>query len=437
MKVIPEPIAELREPSQYLQEVLATPPRWIVRWGQVGVFILLIILLLLGWFIRYPDRISGKLLITTLNPPIGVVAQTNGYLMDLLVKDHNGVEAGEVLAVIQNAARYEDVIQLQETLQILNASNPITTFLDSLLFPAFQLGDMQEYYSKFLTAWSAYQQYLRLNSHYQHRLSINAQIEQYQQLLTQKQTEQELLNRKSQLVEKDFLRNKELYATQAIAEKTLEISEQQWLEAKFAAESVSSELLQIQLAMGQLRHKQQILAIQHFQRENELHSTLLSALDNLHAVLSQWEQRYLLRATQAGKVSLFNFESPNQYVHVLDTVMFILPENEEPIFGRLLVPVQNFGKVQIDQRVAVYLDNYPYEEYGTLSARVEDFSDLPQQGFYRVIISFPEGLRTHYGNMIPAQQHLQGKAEIITEDRRLIERLFDKLRVNLLTKNIL
>jgi HlyD family secretion protein len=91
----------------------------------------------------------------------------------------------------------------------------------------------------------------------------------------------------------------------------------------------------------------------------------------------------------------------------------------------------------IGQRVAVYLDNYSFQEYGTLSARIEDFSELPHQGFYRVIISFPEGLKTKYGNLIPARPNLQGQAEIITEEHRLIERLFYKLRANAFTKNTL
>jgi len=437
MKGLPEPIAELNEPSEYLQEVLTTPPLWIVRWGQVGVFVMLMVLLLLGWFIRYPDRLSGKVVITTLNPPIGVVAQTDGYINSLLITDHDTVEEGAILAVIQNAAQYEDVIQLQETLKTLYSSNLITTFSDSLLFPAYQLGNMQEYYTKLQTAWSAYQQYIRLNPHYQERLSINRQIEHYQQLFTQKQNEHELLSRKSQLVEKDFLRNKQLYATQAIAEKALEISEQQWLEAKYATEVLSSELTQIKLNISQLRFKYQQLTNQQFQTESQIQGTLLSAVHNLHAVLAQWESRYLLRAPQAGKISLFDFENSKQYVNALDTVMHILPKNNQPILGRLLVPAQNFGKVQVGQRVQIYLDNYPFEEYGVLSAKVEDFSKLPQQGQYRVIISFPEGLNTNYGSMIPARQHLQGQAEIITKERRLMDRLFDKLRASKLTQNFL
>jgi len=431
MKVLPESIAELKGPSEYLQEVLTTPPRWVIRWGQVGVLFLVIVLFSLGWFIRYPDRISGKLLITTPNPPVVVVAQTDGYIMNWFVNDHETVATGEVVAVIKNSARYEDILRLQETLQTLKPNSLITDISDSLLFPAYQLGDMQEYYTRFQAAWSAYQQYLRLGPYYQERLSINTQIEQYKQLFSQKQNEHELVSRKARLVEKDFLRNKLLYDTKAIAEKTLEISEQQWLESKYAAEVLMSELTQINLKISQLRSKYQQLTNQQFQTENELQSTVLSTLDNLRAALSKWEDHYLLLAPQAGKVSFFDFESSKQYVNALDTVMHILSENDQPIFGRLLVPVQNFGKVRVGQSVHVYLDNYPYEEYGILFAKVVDFSGLPQQGFYRVIISFPKGLKTNYGNTISAQPHLQGRAEIITEERRLIERLFDKFRSKL------
>lgn len=66
---------------------------------------------------------------------------------------------------------------------------------------------------------------------------------------------------------------------------------------------------------------------------------------------------------------------------------------------------------------------------------MKEFYDLPHQGPYRVIISFPEGLKTQYGKVIPTQQHLQGSAEIITEEGRLLERIFGKLRAKALTDN--
>jgi HlyD family secretion protein len=146
---------------------------------------------------------------------------------------------------------------------------------------------------------------------------------------------------------------------------------------------------------------------------------------------------YVLKAPISGQVSLFDIENTKQYVHAQDTVMQIVSDNNQPLLGRLLVPVQNFGKVKIGQKVRVYLDNYPHEEHGSITAIVEDFSALPQQSHYRVVISFPDGLKTQFGKVIPTQQHLQGRAEIITEERRLLECLLDKLKAKALTNNSL
>lgn len=84
-----------------------------------------------------------------------------------------------------------------------------------------------------------------------------------------------------------------------------------------------------------------------------------------------------------------------------------------------MVPAQNFGKVKIGQKVQVYLDNYPYEEFGVLSAIVEDFSTLPQQRFYRVVISFPNGLNTQYGKEVPTQQNLKERLRSLQKDENL------------------
>jgi len=45
-----------------------------------------------------------------------------------------------------------------------------------------------------------------------------------------------------------------------------------------------------------------------------------------------------------------------------------------------------------------------------------------------VEVSFPEGLTTNYGNTLPFTQEMQGTAEIITEDIRLLERFFQPIQ---------
>ncbi|MFC3365094.1 hypothetical protein ACFOG5_18110 [Pedobacter fastidiosus] len=44
------------------------------------------------------------------------------------------------------------------------------------------------------------------------------------------------------------------------------------------------------------------------------------------------------------------------------------------------------------------------------------------------MVDFPNQLTTNYGTTLEAKAEAKGSAEIITNDRRLIERLFDNLK---------
>ena len=49
-------------------------------------------------------------------------------------------------------------------------------------------------------------------------------------------------------------------------------------------------------------------------------------------------------------------------------------------------------------------------------------------------VEFPNGLKTNYGKKLEFGQEMQGSAEIITDDIRLIERFFNPIKA-LLKKN--
>ncbi|WP_326328200.1 hypothetical protein [Parapedobacter sp. 10938] len=47
---------------------------------------------------------------------------------------------------------------------------------------------------------------------------------------------------------------------------------------------------------------------------------------------------------------------------------------------------------------------------------------------YLLSIELPEGLLTNYGNELEFKYEIKGTADIVTRDRRLIQRMFDSLR---------
>jgi len=55
-------------------------------------------------------------------------------------------------------------------------------------------------------------------------------------------------------------------------------------------------------------------------------------------------------------------------------------------------------------------------------------SDKSETENYMVLIDFPNQLKTNYGTELKFKADAKGSAEIITNDRRLIQRLFDNLK---------
>lgn len=66
---------ELR--SENVQDILTTPPHWMIRWGNTLIFIILLMVLMMSYFIKYPEFIPAPILVTSQNPPEKLEARTN------------------------------------------------------------------------------------------------------------------------------------------------------------------------------------------------------------------------------------------------------------------------------------------------------------------------------------------------------------------------
>jgi hypothetical protein len=109
--------------------------------------------------------------------------------------------------------------------------------------------------------------------------------------------------------------------------------------------------------------------------------------------------------------------------------MIIAPPTSTQIMGRSRLPIVGSGKVKPNQRVVIRLDNYPYYEFGTLQGRVLSKSNVPKDNAYIVTIGLDSigGATTSFNKSIEFQQQLQGDADIITEDKRFLQRIVDQI----------
>jgi HlyD family secretion protein len=68
--------------------------------------------------------------------------------------------------------------------------------------------------------------------------------------------------------------------------------------------------------------------------------------------------------------------------------------------------------------------SYPFQEYGSVQGRIEFISHIPDEKGYLAKVSFTNGLTTTYKKKIQYRDGLTASAEVITQDMRLLDRLY-------------
>lgn len=106
---------ELR--SEEVQELMGKIPIWILRWGITVLLGIVVVLLLGSYIFKYPDIVEAEITVSTQNPPSYVLAKATGRLLDLYVNNGAEVRQGQLLALIDNTAKIEDMLLLRERME--------------------------------------------------------------------------------------------------------------------------------------------------------------------------------------------------------------------------------------------------------------------------------------------------------------------------------
>lgn len=92
------------------------------------------------------------------------------------------------------------------------------------------------------------------------------------------------------------------------------------------------------------------------------------------------------------------------------------------------VPVSGAGKIQSGQQVILKMTAYPYLEFGHINGITRQISPIQERGSYLVEVQIGEKLVTSSKKELQMSGNLSATAEIITENRRLIERIFAPIK---------
>lgn len=411
--------------SEPVNEIMGRPPGKILIWGNSIIIIVFALFIILLWLIRYPDIIPAQVEITTVNPPVTLVSKLTGRIKNLYVADKNEVGEGQIMAVMETAASIDEINQLKTIVGTIG--NPEGIKLSSL--PEFaELGEIQNYWGSFLKSLSDFNNYI-LNDYYGNKiLSLTDEINGILVYIGRIKVKEELFAENQALEARKFRRDSLLFINGVYSESELEKSRQALLRINIELQQVRLDHSAKSIELSEKRQVLQDYKIRKLEEREKYYSVLYESFLNLKAQIKIWENNYLLISPVSGTVTFTKFWSENQIVNKDEPVLSIVPLDAGDYVGRINLKMNRSGKVKPGQEVNIKLGGYPYLEYGMVKGRVKSKSLVTSGDSYTIELILPEGLTTLYGRKLDFTQNMQGTAEIITEDLRLLQKIMNPFR---------
>jgi multidrug resistance efflux pump len=413
--------------SDEVQDIMSHIPNMLIRYGMSGIFIVLVVVLFLSWLIRYPEIITGKITITTSVEPTKLVSKSSGSILQLSVVDGQNVPAGSVLAEIESpvspgSVSYmrQYILRLENALQLRSGELPLPD-TTSVIF-----GDVQPTVNMMIQELSTYNMNLKFQINEAETATLSQKIENQKKLIMIHQNiaainQKELDNARLKYeADKKLAGNAFLSKTELMrSESELRAKELQVEQLRQTAVESSMVLSTLELQYNQSR----------FNNEAKSRSNLdaiHSAIETIRSYIFSWQQRYRITALQSGTVSFLRRIQQGQFLKGGEE-LFAITQPNTTYLGIATVPSSGFGKIAIGQQVHILLQSYPYYEYGLLEGTVERIAVFPNSNEYRVEITLPNGMTTTQHKALKFTPEMAGDAEIVTADKRVIERVFESL----------
>lgn len=412
--------------SDDVQEIITYRPHWFIRKGNIIFLAIISFLFLLTFFIRYPDVIKASARLAAVNAPKMLETKAEGKLEKLFVKNGDGANAGQVLAYIQSTGNHDEVILLKNWISKVQPVIDSGGFriISSQSLPLLtNLGELQSTYQEFQNTFKETLQILG-GGYYQKKRSALEQDLQYLGTLKNNAT-----NQKQILQQDQALQQKEYNAYEQLAkDKVIAPLELNQYKSKLLAKDQSLQQTEAQITnsdIGSHNKRKEMLDLEKTVQDQQ--QKFRSSLFTLKSHIEEWIQRYIIISPENGRVEFVSFLQENQLLSAGQHLFFIQPPKTD-YYAEMKAGQAGFGKIRNGQKVILRLHGYPSPEFGYIEGNVSYISNLPnERDSFIIKIDLPGGLTTNYKKSVFFRNNLSASAEIIADDRRLIDRLFGQL----------
>jgi HlyD family secretion protein len=412
--------------SDALNELLYRKTGFLTKWA-LPVFVIILGLIVAGsWFIHYPDIVISRATIIAANVPKEIVTREEGRLVKLFVTNGQPVTTGTVIGYTESNASHEQVLSLYAKLDsTLNELQTNDTTDVALRFKEqiHSLGELQQSYQQFMTAYQQFADYIGNGYYIRKRRMLSGDLDYLKRNKEIMQEQKSLLQKDLQLSEENYAANEKL-AREKVISKLDERNEQ-------------SKLLSKQLTIPQINAN--LLSNETLQREKnkeiaELEHTIAQQkilfqqqVLTIRSAVQEWVKKYIITSPSDGNINFLLPLQENSYFPANKLLGYVNPSTTA-YYAEANLPQNNFGKVAEGQLVQLRFDAYPYAEFGTVNGKLDYITGFATDSGFLAHIQLPNGLFTSQHKEILYRNGLKAEARIITKDMRLPERLLNNIR---------
>jgi multidrug resistance efflux pump len=388
---------------------------------------IILLFFLLACIIKYPEFISSTIIISSQNPPEKIEVRIDSRIEKLIAKDQKTVKKGDLLMVLESSADDQDIYQLKKILDSLSTKQ-LSKFPLQLV-SSFRLGEVQEDYNAFAKALEEEILFTNLQPYAAEEVTALKGITDYKERVANLRQQHILESSKLQLTEKNYKRSESLHREGVIAALELENEKVKLLEAQRNFKNTEISIAQLEETILNFKKIKSGADVNIVKEKTSYSSASILLLEKLKKALRQWEKTYLVYASIDGTLSYLQFLGEKQFVKAGSTLLSILPNNRQITIGQMHIGAQNQGKIKINQKVLIKLDNYKYQEYGIVQGKIKSIALVQDKDSkYYIEVALPNGLQTSYHKTIVFDKELSGTADIVTQELTLAERILSQLR---------
>lgn len=418
--------------SEPIHEIMGTIPSWIIRWGVTVIAAVFVLIVIGCCIIKYPQTIPSTISIISANPPSQLKARYSGIIDTIAVINGQPIRQGSLIALLKTPAEYGDIMMVKSFVERARNATPSEIANNQLFETTLALGSLQDKWTELCGLSREYMLYVHLDQIGKRRSFLYEQIRSNKVYYAALLQQSALIEKDARLQQLAMQRDSVLWEEGLTTQAEYEASQQTYISKLNSLSSFDANLKSARLNMLTLEQGLNELDIQRQAEEDEFNLRFSRTIQEVQAQIESWTETYAIIAPFDGTVSLQEFWGEGQHVSVGDVIACVVPDAGSDIEGRMKVSSVGFGRVEIGQTVNIRLNGFPYFEYGILKGVISRISQVPEKlpdgsVAYNVEVSFPCGLVSTYRKTFPFIQNMDGEAEIITRNQRLIEHFIEPI----------